>query len=66
MPLVEGGTVGEAAATEAAGAEPVLGRKVPTSQRSLCGAKATLSPFIPVTRRPLTAVLPEPRRVLSG
>jgi hypothetical protein len=61
-----GAGTGEALATEAAGAAPVLGRKVPTSQRSLCGVKATFSPFIPVTRRPLTAVLPEPRKLLSG
>src|SRR5260370_37625709 len=61
-----GAGAGEAVATEAAGAAPDAGRNVPTSQRSLCGAKATLSPFIPVTRRPLTAVLPEPRRLLSG
>src|SRR5712691_4022638 len=57
---------GDAVATEVAGVAPVFGRKVPTSQLSLCGANATSSPFMPVTRRPLTAVLPAPRSVLSG
>jgi len=47
-------------------AEPVLGRKVPTSQFSECGLKVTLSPFMPLTRRPFTVVEPVPRRVLSG
>jgi hypothetical protein len=53
-------------ATEVAGAEPDFGRKVATSQCSLRGVKVTLSPLIPETRRPLTVVLPEPRRELSG
>lgn len=48
------------------GEEPDLGWSVATSQCSLCGVKATLSPFIPVTRRPFTAVPPEPRSELSG
>src|SRR5678816_1838874 len=57
---------GGAVATDAVGVAPVLGRNVPTSQVSLCGAKVTLSPLIPETRRPLTVVLPAPRRELSG
>src|SRR6266496_1976084 len=57
---------GEGVVTEVVGVAPVFGRNVPTSQVSLCGANVTLSPFIPVTRRPLTVVLPVPRRELSG
>src|SRR6266571_5105343 len=64
--VATGAGAGEAVATEVAGVAPVFGRNVLTSQVSLCGANATSSPFIPVTRRPLTAVLPAPRRELSG
>src|SRR5712692_904771 len=64
--VATGAVAGEAVATEVAGVAPVFGRNVPTSQVSPCGAKVTFSPFIPVTRRPLTAVLPVPRRELSG
>ena len=67
-----GGAGGALVAIEVEGAvcdvgeEPDLGWSVATSQCSLCGVKATLSPFIPVTRRPFTAVPPEPRSELSG
>src|SRR5258708_21816062 len=61
-----GAGAGEAVATEVAAVAPVFGRKAPKSQVSVCGANATSSPFIPVTRRPWTAVLPAPRRELSG
>ena len=44
---------------------PALGEKEPRLQVSLRGAKVTLSPFMPVTSLPLTAVEPDPRRVLS-
>src|SRR5260370_26478522 len=64
--VATGTGAGDAVATEVAGVAPVFGRNMLTSQVSLCGAKATSSPFIPVTRRPLTAVLPAPRREVSG
>jgi hypothetical protein len=46
--------------------DPAWGAKVPTLQVSERGVKATLSPFMPETRRPLMVVEPEPRRELSG
>ncbi len=55
-----------AGAVEVVAGEPVAGWKVPTVQVSTCGAKVTLSPFIPLTRRPLTVAEPEPWRELSG
>src|ERR1700682_4571447 len=58
------GVAGEVA-TEVTDVAPVFGPNVPTSQVSLCCANATSSPFIPVTRRPLTVVLPAPRKELS-
>jgi hypothetical protein len=61
-----GAGAGEAVATEDAGAAPVFGRMVPTSQVSLCGAKVMFSPAIPVTSFPFTVVLPAPRKLLSG
>src|SRR5882757_5003612 len=61
-----GAGAGEAVATEDVGAAPVFGRKVPTSQVSLCGAKVMFSPAIPVTSFPFTVVLPAPRKLLSG
>jgi hypothetical protein len=57
---------GEGVLTEVVGVAPVFGRNVPTSQVSTCGANVTLSPFIPVTKRPLRVVLPVPSRELSG
>src|SRR5258705_9806275 len=57
---------GGAVATELLDPAPVFGRNMSTSQVSLCGANGTFLPFMPVTRRPLMVVLPEPRRELSG
>ena len=45
-------------------AEPP-GLKVAMAQVSECGANATSSPFMPDTRRPFTAVDPEPCSMLS-
>ena len=53
-------------AVEVVAGEPVAGWKAPTVQVSACGAKVTLSPFMPLTRRPLTVAEPEPWRELSG
>lgn len=61
-----GAGAGDAVATVAEGAASAFDRNVPTSQVSLCGANVTSSPFIPVTKRPFTAVDPDPRKELSG
>jgi hypothetical protein len=57
---------GTAAAATLVPVLPFWGWIVPSSHEALVGVKVTESPCMPVTRRPLMVVEPEPRRELSG